>query len=88
MNEEHLRRVLDRVQSGRLSRRAFIEVMAGVGIAAPLASQMLASVGIAAAQTPAPFVPAKRGGGGSLKVLMWSAPTMLNPQLAVVDSIR
>ena len=39
------------------------------------------SAGGAEAQRPAPAasVPTRRGGGGDLKILMWDAPTMLNP---------
>jgi peptide/nickel transport system substrate-binding protein len=54
--------------------------MVGLGLSAPLAAQMLASAGVASAQPreSAP-VPARRGGGGDLKVLMWDAPSLLNP---------
>src|SRR5262249_62331596 len=42
------------------------------------------SAGIAHAQPKrAPFTPAKRGGGGDLKLLWWQAPTILNPHLAI-----
>src|SRR5207247_2045981 len=67
---------------GRLGRRRFIETMVGLGLTAPMAAQMLASAGIAAAQAPAPaLTPTRRGGGGSLKLLYWQAPTILNPHL-------
>src|SRR5215470_14232949 len=57
--------------------------MIGLGVTAPLAAEMLASAGIARAQTRAGTAPAKRGGGGGLKALWWDAPNTLNPVLAV-----
>jgi peptide/nickel transport system substrate-binding protein len=54
--------------------------MAALGIGAPLAVEMLASAGVAAAQPRGPYlVPTRRGGGGDLRILMWDAPTMLHP---------
>ena len=70
------------VKRGRLSRRAFVETMIGLGLTAPFAIQLLGSAGVARAQTPA-FTPTKRGGGGALKVLWWEAPASLNPTLAL-----
>jgi len=71
------------VKAGRLSRRAFVQTMIGLGLTAPLAAQMLASAGVAQAQPKAPaFAPTKRGGGGLLKTLWWQAPTLLNPHFA------
>jgi peptide/nickel transport system substrate-binding protein len=83
MNERQICHGLDQVKAGRLSRRAFIEVMAGLGISAPLVGAMLTSAGVSAAAPASVFTPTKRGGGGSLRVLMWQAPTLLNPRLAV-----
>jgi len=82
MTEHEIRALIADVGAGRLSRRAFIGTMVGLGVTAPLASQMLAGVGVAHAQ-PAGFTPTKRGGGGPLKILWWSAPTSLNPALAL-----
>jgi peptide/nickel transport system substrate-binding protein len=70
------------VKAGRLSRRAFVHTMLGLGLTAPLVSQMLASVGIASAQPKSSFTPTRRGGGGLLKTLWWQAPTLLNPHFA------
>jgi peptide/nickel transport system substrate-binding protein len=75
--------LLNEVKAGRVSRRAFVQTMVGVGLTAPLAAQMLASAGIARAQTKPLAGPTKRGGGGMLKVLWWQAPTLLNPHFAV-----
>ncbi len=82
MNESRLRGLIDRVKSGKLSRRGFMSRMLAVGITAPAASQLLALSGVAMAQTATPYPPTKRGGGGPLKVLWWQAPTLLNPHFA------
>jgi peptide/nickel transport system substrate-binding protein len=82
MDERELRTLLHRVKSGRLSRRAFVGRMAAVGLAAPLATQLLAHAGVAMAQTRPTYKPTKRGGGGLLKVLWWQGPTLLNPHFA------
>src|SRR4029453_11002969 len=83
MNEEELRRLIDRVRRGRLSRRGFTSMMVALGLTAPVASQMLDWSGVARAQTLPPYKPTKRGGGGLLRVLWWQAPTLLNPHFAV-----
>src|SRR5687767_14416946 len=82
MDERELRSLIDDVKAGRLGRRAFIQTMVGLGLTAPFASQMLASAGVAQAQTKA-YPGTKRGGGGQLKVLWWQAATLLNPHFAV-----
>jgi peptide/nickel transport system substrate-binding protein len=82
MTEHDIRARLADVTRGRLSRRAFVQSMVAAGLAAPLASRLLADAGVAQAQ-PAAFTPARRGGGGPLKILWWSAPTSLNPVLAL-----
>ena len=83
MSEQDLLGLVERVRSGRLSRRDFIRRLSAAGLAAPLATQVLALAGIAQAQTPSDYKPTKRGGGGSLKVLLWQGPTLLNPHFAV-----
>jgi peptide/nickel transport system substrate-binding protein len=82
MEEREIRALLDEVKTGRLSRRAFTHLMIGLGLTAPLAAQMLASAGVARAQSKPAFAPTKRGGGGLLKTLWWQAPTLLNPHFA------
>jgi len=83
MDERELQELLRRVKAGRLSRRVFMTSMLGLGLTAPMVSQMLASAGIAQAQPKAPgFTPTKRGGGGPVKILLWQAPTLLNPHFA------
>jgi len=82
MEERELRALVDQVKTGALSRRRFVQMMVGLGLTAPLAAQMLASAGVAHAQTRWTFNPTKRGGGGLVKALWWQAPTLLNPHFA------
>jgi peptide/nickel transport system substrate-binding protein len=83
MDEQGLRRLIEDVRAQRFGRRRFVQMMVGLGLTAPMAAQMLASSGVAQAQPKNPvFTPAKRGGGGPLKVLWWQAPTLLNPHFA------
>jgi peptide/nickel transport system substrate-binding protein len=83
MNEQDLRGLIGRVKSGRLSRRGFVQRMAAVGLTAPMATQLLAISGVAMAAPSTIYKPTKRGGGGTLKVLWWQGPTLLNPHFAV-----
>ena len=83
MNERDVRGLIGRVKTGTISRRAFVRRMAAAGVTAPMATQLLAHAGVARAQTKAPiYKPTKRGGGGVLKLLLWQAPTLLNPHFA------
>jgi len=83
MNERELRNLIAAVGAGRVSRRAFVYRMVGLGLTAPFASQLLSHFGVAHAATPAEYEPTKAGGGGALKLLFWQAPTLLNPHFAV-----
>jgi peptide/nickel transport system substrate-binding protein len=83
MEERDLRALIGQVKAGRLSRRGFVRMMVGLGLTAPLASQMLASAGVAQAQTKLTYKPTKRGGGGAVKTLWWQGATLLNPHFAV-----
>jgi peptide/nickel transport system substrate-binding protein len=82
MDEQALRTLIEEVKRGRLSRRNFVQTMIGLGLTAPLAAQMLASAGVAQAQSKLAYKPTKRGGGGPLKVLWWQSATLLNPHFA------
>ena len=82
MNEQDVRRMIEGVKAGRLGRRSFIRRMMAVGIAAPVAAQILTHSGVAMAQGASTYKPTKAGGGGTLKVLWWQAPTLLNPHFA------
>src|SRR5262245_12978368 len=80
MDDCALRELLERVERGLVSRRAFVQGLIALGLTAPIAAQLLASAGLAQAEPRQPhWIPARRGGGGALKILMWDSPTMLHP---------
>src|SRR5262249_25601555 len=83
VDELQLRNFMGQVKAGLMSRRAFVRKMIGLGLTGPLASQMLTYAGVARAETKFDYKPNKRGGGGALKVLLWQAPTLLNPHFAI-----
>jgi len=82
MQEKDIRDLIDEVRTGALPRRSFIARMVGAGLTAPMASMLLMHAGIAQAQSPLPYKPTRRGGGGTLKVLWWQGPVHLNPHWA------
>src|SRR5437867_6855286 len=82
MDERDIRDLIGDVAAGRLSRRAFTRIMLGLGLTGPLAAQMLGAAGVVGQPRGDSFSPARRGGGGLLKVLWWQAPTLLNPHFA------
>jgi len=73
----------DDVRAGRLPRRDFVARLAALGVAAPVASGLLAFAGVAHAQPQPAYKPIKRGGGGPLKMLFWQGPTLLNPHFGI-----
>ena len=83
MNERELRELITAVKAGRVSRRAFVRKMVGLGLAAPFATQLLAHAGLAQTAPATEYKPTKAGGGGALKLLFWQAATLLNPHFAV-----
>jgi peptide/nickel transport system substrate-binding protein len=84
MDEHTIRELVAEVKRGRLSRRQFLRSMAAVGVTASLGAEILSAAGIADAQPrEATMAPARRGGGGPVRMLYWAAPTLLNPHLAV-----
>jgi peptide/nickel transport system substrate-binding protein len=83
MNERKLGELLAAVKAGRMSRRAFVYRMVGLGLTAPVASRLLVHVGMAQTSSQFDYKPTKAGGGGALKLLFWQAPTLLNPHFAV-----
>ena len=84
MTENELRKLIENVKDGQLSRRTFTRRMLALGLTAPMATQLLMSSGVAVAQSAKfEYKPTKRGGGGSLKLLWWQGPTLLNPHFAV-----
>ncbi|HEY4987131.1 MAG TPA: peptide ABC transporter substrate-binding protein [Bradyrhizobium sp.] len=82
MLDSELRTMIDGVKDGRMDRRAFVQRMIGLGLTAPMATQILAIGGVAMAESPSQYKPTKRGGGGPLKLLWWQGPTLLNPHFA------
>jgi peptide/nickel transport system substrate-binding protein len=82
MDERTLSGLIENVKDGAISRRSFIRRLAAVGITAPIASQILAWNDVAMAQASLEYKPTKAGGGGPLKILLWQAPTLLNPHFA------
>src|SRR5690348_8926009 len=83
MNEKELRELISAVKAGRMSRRAFGHRMIGLGLTAPLATQLLAHGGLAQTAPSTDYKPTKAGGGGALKLLFWQAATLLNPHFAI-----
>ena len=80
MDEHRLRELIACVKDGRLTRRSFVQAMAAVGLGAPMAGSLLGAAGVVTAQPrEAEFTPTRRGGGGTLRMLMWDAPTLLHP---------
>jgi peptide/nickel transport system substrate-binding protein len=88
MDERELRGLIGRVESGGLSRRGFVRRLAAVGLGAPVAGQLLVAGGVAMAQSQSVYKGTRRGGGGALKILLWQAPTLLNPHFAGGNSNR
>ncbi|MBY0612022.1 MAG: peptide ABC transporter substrate-binding protein [Beijerinckiaceae bacterium] len=82
MISKELQGLVDEVKDGALSRRSFLKAATAFGLTAPLANQLLAFNGVAMAQPASGYKPTKAGGGGPLKVLLWQAPTLLNPHFA------
>ncbi len=83
MDERELRELIAAVKARRVSRRAFVNKMVGLGLTAPFATQLLAHAGLAQTAPPTDYKPTKAGGGGALKLLFWQAATLLNPHFAV-----
>jgi peptide/nickel transport system substrate-binding protein len=82
MKEQDIHGLAANVKDGKLSRRAFMRKMAAAGIAAPFATQILIWNDVAMADATLKYKPTKAGGGGPLKMLLWQAPTLLNPHFA------
>src|SRR5271156_2032182 len=83
IDERQLRQRIEEVRSGERSRRGFLREMIALGLSAPFAAQMLTHSGVAMAASETSYAPTKAGGGGTLKLLWWQSPTLLNPHFAV-----
>lgn len=79
--EHDIRRWVELVRQGSLPRRDFIQCLTACGLSVPMAGMLLLNAGVAQSQ-PAPYAPARRGGGGALRILEWQGPTLLNPHFA------
>src|SRR5215813_11930555 len=86
LEEHELRPWVHQVATGQASRRDFIHAMLGLGLTGTLIAELLATPPPARAQgtpgAPPPFTPTRRGGGGTLRLLYWQAPVILNPHFA------
>ena len=83
MKSDGIKQLAEAVGTGRLSRRSFMQRMLALGFTGPMATQLLVWHGVAQAQADAvPYKPTKAGGGGPLKILLWQAPTLLQPHFA------
>ncbi|KPF53110.1 peptide ABC transporter substrate-binding protein [beta proteobacterium AAP51] len=83
MQETELRSLIERVRSGALQRRHFVQQMLGLGLSGPMAGMLLMNAGVAQAQSAnPPYKPTRRGGGGALKTLSWQGATLLQPHFA------
>jgi peptide/nickel transport system substrate-binding protein len=83
MTEHELRKLVASVKAGRMSRRAFVQRMVGLGLTGPFATQMQTHAGLAQTTPQTDSKLTKAGGGGALKLLFWQVPTLLNPHFAV-----
>ncbi|MFN3670464.1 MAG: peptide ABC transporter substrate-binding protein [Bosea sp. (in: a-proteobacteria)] len=82
MTEQDLRQLVADVKNSTISRRCFVQRLAAFGVSAPIAGQILAWNDVAWANATLEYKPTKAGGGGPLKLLLWQAPTLLNPHFA------
>ncbi|MBL0151707.1 MAG: peptide ABC transporter substrate-binding protein [Ideonella sp.] len=82
MQEHEIRDLIEDVREGKLPRRSFIGQMVSVGLTAPMASMLLMHAGVANAAPAPTYKPTKRGGGGTVRVLYWQGPTLLQPHFA------
>ena len=86
--QSDLRTLYDALKQGRLSRRAFLERAAALGVAAPVSLFLIQAAGVSAQEaTPTAGIGAapavgtegqERGAGGELRLIQWQAPTTLS----------
>jgi peptide/nickel transport system substrate-binding protein len=81
--DQVLRHWLRETRAGRLSRRAVMQRLTALGVGVPLAGALLAQAGHAQGQAaPFTYLPTRRGGGGTLRLLAWQGATILNPHIS------
>ena len=83
MTEQELRELFAAAKAGRMSRRAAMRRLVGLGLSAPFATMLLSRAGLAQQPAKSDYKPTRAGGGGALKTLFWQAATLLNPHFAV-----
>jgi len=90
--------LVQQYKAGSISRRDFVARLAGAGISAglifailqacgggekrPTSQQQPGAVVTTVPQARSTFTPTRRGGGGTVRVLWWQAPSILNPHLS------
>ncbi len=82
--------LFDEFRAGGITRRQFLERAGALGVGLPVAMYVANSIRVSgvAAQGTAPAPPSAgtegrtRGEGGELKLLLWQAPTTLNPHVS------
>jgi peptide/nickel transport system substrate-binding protein len=82
--DEAIRDAIRMMGSGALTRRQVVHTLAVLGMTAPVISALLDGAPLARAG-PGGVAPraGPRGGGGPLRMLVWQAPTILNPHLSI-----
>lgn len=84
MNPSPLRDWIEQARTGAVPRRVFMSRLAALGFGPAVPALGLSGLPPAARAEPEPaYKPAQRGGGGTLHILMWQGPTLLNPHFAV-----
>src|SRR5262249_40862863 len=81
MDEPEIRKLLEQVKAGRVSRRSFVHTMVGLGLTAPMSAPLPRGPPRQSQSTG--FTPAKRGGGRPPPLLWWQAPPLLTPPPSV-----
>ena len=82
MDEAALRDLLEAVRAGRVSRRAFVAKLVGLGLAAPFAHLLLARSGWRRPRPHAEYKPTRAGGGGALKTLFWQGADLCSIRIS------
>jgi peptide/nickel transport system substrate-binding protein len=81
-SERVLRERIDEVRSGRMSRRAFIEAVVGMGLTAPMASMMLAHSGVGDGAGAVHLQAHQARRRRAAQAPLVAGPTLLNPHFA------
>lgn len=79
MKRDAFRGIVRDLRTGGVTRREAIRRLAVLGLSAAGVGTVLSAAATGVARAAAP---GRRGGSGTLKLLYWQAPTILNPHLA------